>query len=118
MEEEDAEAAYPAVPAGDAIYGIYLASDVLEDNTQVFQWLEKNLDALVAKSPPVRRPYFPALTAACDQQAMQRLVAFYEPRDEVYKPYLAKSVESIENCLARKQREGAALEQFLERYSK
>jgi len=107
-----------AVPAGDAIYGIYLASDVLEDNTQVFQWLEKNLDALVAKSPPVRRPYFPALTAACDQQAMQRLVAFYEPRDEVYKPYLAKSVESIENCLARKQREGAALEQFLERYTK
>ena len=107
-----------AVPAGDAIYGIYLASDVLEDNTQVFQWLEKNLDALVAKSPPVRRPYFPALTAACDQQAMQRLVAFYEPRDEVYKPYLAKSVENIENCLARKQREGAALEQFLDRYAK
>lgn len=106
-----------AVPAGDAIYGIYLASDVLEDNSLVFQWLEKNLDRLVAKSPPVRRPYFPALTAACDQQAMERLVAFYEPRDELYKPYLAKSVESIENCLARKQREGAALEQFLERYT-
>ncbi|MDH3401826.1 MAG: M1 family metallopeptidase, partial [Chromatiales bacterium] len=107
-----------AVPAGDAIYGIYLASDVLEDNSLVFQWLEKNLDRLVAKSPPVRRPYFPAFTASCDQQAMERLVAFYEPRDEVYKPYLAKSVESIENCLARKQREGAALEQFLERYTK
>ncbi len=107
-----------AVPSGDAIYGIYLASDVLEDNSLVFQWLEKNLDVLIAKSPPVRRPYFPAFTASCDQQAMERLVAFYEPREEIYKPYLAKSVESIENCLARKQREGAALEQFLERYGK
>ena len=106
------------VPAGEASWGLYMASYVLDDYGILFEWLDENLDALVRKLPPVRVPALPRATASrCNQGNLEGLVAFYEPRDDIYKPYLAKSVESMENCIARKQREGAALEQFLERYT-
>jgi len=107
-----------AVPAGDAADGLYDASQVLDDYTLLYEWLDKNLDALLAKLPPVRHHYMPMLTAStCIQANLDKLVAFYEPRGEIYRAYLAKSVENIENCIARKQRESAALESFLQRYA-
>jgi alanyl aminopeptidase len=106
-----------AVPAGDAWNSLYVFANVLDDHSVLYQWLDKNLDALVAKLPPVRRPYLPAFTAStCNRANLDRLIAFYQPRDDIYRPYLVKSVEKIENCIARKQREGAALDAFLRRY--
>jgi hypothetical protein len=59
-----------------------------------------------------------ATASTCNQANLDKLVGFYQPRSDIYQAYLAKSVENIENCIARKQRESAALESFLQGYAK
>ena len=108
-----------AVPAGEASWGLYMASYALDDYGILYEWLDENLDALLKKLPPVRHHYLPVATAStCNQANLDMLVAFYTPRGDIYQAYLAKSVENIENCIARKQRESAALESFLQRYAR
>lgn len=108
-----------AVPAGEASWGLYMASYVLDDYGILYTWLDENLDALLSKLPPVYHHYLPLATAStCNQANLDKLVAFYQPRSDIYQAYLAKSVENIENCIARKQRESAALESFLQGYAK
>jgi alanyl aminopeptidase len=106
-----------AVPAGDAVSALSNFAYVLDDHAPVYAWLEKNLDALQAKVPEYMSPLLPlVMQSACDAHNLSLLKDFYGRRGEVYAASLTKAVETIEDCIGRKAREGAALEAFLAAY--
>lgn len=108
----------PAVPAGDAALGISFFGFVLEDQTILFEWLDENLDAFVAKLPAYYQPSLPeVLDTPCDAANLKLFQDFFEPRDEIYADSLARVVESTENCINQKKRYAADIEAFLEPYS-
>jgi len=106
-----------AVPAGDAVSALSNFAYVLDDHAPLYAWLEKNLDALQAKIPEFITPLLPlGMQSVCDAHNLALLKEFFGPRGEVYAASLTKAVETIEDCIAKKAREGAGLEAFLAAY--
>ena len=109
----------PAVPAGDAARGISSFGFVLEDQSILFDWLDENLDAFVAKLPAFYQPRLPGvLQTPCDAANLQLFKDFFGPRGDVYAESLERVVESSENCINRRERYAPDLQKFLEPYSR
>jgi len=108
----------PAVPAGDAADGIRFFGFVLDDQTILFEWLDENLDAFIAKLPSYYQPSLPqVLETPCDAANLKLFQDFFGPRDDVYANSLARVVESAENCINQRERYAPDLRAFLEPYS-
>ena len=106
-----------AVPAGDAVSALSSFAFVLDDHAPLYEWLEKNLEAFQAKMPEFYTPLLPlVMQSACSANNLALLKGFFGPRGEVYAASLTKATETIEDCIARKAREGASLEAFLAPY--
>ena len=109
----------PAVPAGDAAKGIRFFGFVLENQSILFDWLDENLDAFVAKLPAFYQPMLPeVLDTPCDAANLQLFTNFFGPRGDVYAESLERVVESAENCIHRRERYAPDLQKFLEPYSR
>jgi len=109
----------PAVPAGDAAKGIRFFGFVLENQSILFDWLDENLDAFVAKLPSYYQPMLPeVLDAPCDAANLQLFKDFFGPRGDVYAESLERVVESTENCINRRERYAPDLQKFLEPYNR
>jgi aminopeptidase N len=107
----------PAVPAGDAANGISFFGFVLGDQTILFEWLDENLDAFVAKLPAFYEQSLPeVLDTPCDVANLKLFEDFFGPRDEVYADSLARVVESTENCINQRERYAPDLQKFLAPY--
>jgi len=102
------------VPAGDVARGLSLYSTVLKDNTPVFDWLENNLDALMAKMPAYYHVSLPQIVGGgCSEAALARLNDFFDERDEQFQATLAKANEASSACIQRKQQHIGDLQKFL-----
>ena len=103
------------VQAGDTLTGLSLYAYVLDDHSLLYEWLDENFDALLAKVPSAYAPLLPQFVASsCRQDNLERLVAFFESRGEQYAPSLAKAKETQESCIARRGRHVDAFRKFLE----
>ena len=106
-----------AVPAGDALNGLNFFASVLEDHSILYEWLEENLDALLAKIPAHRASVLPQVVGdTCNAESLAMLKEFFGKRGDKYSSSLAKAVETAESCIARRKRHANDLQQFLQRY--
>ena len=102
------------VPAGDSTTAMELFPAFLEDHSILYAWLEDNLDAYEEKMPSVRHVSLPQrLVGTCTEENLAMLRDFFADRDEKYATSFARAVESVEICIAARQREAAAVDKFL-----
>jgi len=105
------------VPAGDARGAIFYYSALLEDHAIIYAWLDENLDALLAKTPSVYHGALPQLLqSGCNATTLREIDEFFGDRGEMFATGLSRAMETMENCIARKNRESAALGEFLAQY--
>jgi alanyl aminopeptidase len=105
------------VKAGDSINPIYYLFYANKGHAQLYDWLDENFDAVLEKAPETWQPFLPQITGGfCDSDNMERTLAFYNDRDEVFKTALAKAEEDSLNCLSLKIRQQKALENFFAAY--
>jgi alanyl aminopeptidase len=106
------------VAAGDARGAIFYYSAILQDHAIIYTWLDENLDALLTKTPSVYHGALPQLLqSGCNATTLSQINEFFGDRDEMFATGLSRAMETMENCIARKERESAALNQFLAQYS-
>lgn len=109
----------PAVPAGDAARAINSFGFVLEDQSILFDWLEENLDALLAKLPSFYESVLPQVfDGPCDAANLQLFQDFFGPRGDVYAESLERVVETAQACIDRRERNADDLQKFLKPYSR
>ncbi len=107
-----------AVPAGDAPKGIVAYAGLLESHASLYKWLEANLDAYEAKITADYRPRLPQFMAGkCSDENLALMQKFFADRGEVYAVSLGKAVEKMRTCIGLRQRESAAMLEFLEQYA-
>ena len=105
------------VASGDFLGPIYFLFYANKSHASLYDWLEQNFDAVVAKAPDNSRVLLPQLTgASCDAQNLDRTLAFYRDKDEMFKVALAKAEEDTRNCLGLKDRQKDALMAFFSAY--
>jgi hypothetical protein len=104
-----------AVPAGDVIKGIGNFATLLDDHQMLYDWLATNFDAFQAKVPQYQRSYVPQiLLGVCTTKNRQLLTDFFAEKGEIYAASLAKALETLDQCIERKEREHDALLGWLE----
>ncbi|MEZ4248963.1 MAG: M1 family aminopeptidase, partial [Polyangiales bacterium] len=85
----------------------------------VREWLETNVDALVAKLPPGYAGYLPLVVGhGCDAEAATDLESFFGPRVQSLPGgprNLASAVESVRLCAARVDAQRASVQSWLTR---
>ena len=107
-----------AVPAGDSRAGLQFYAAILDDHAILYAWLEENLEAYRSKLPSVYHALIPQFfQSGCSPHNLSLLQDFFTGRDEQYAPALASASETMEGCIARRAREGEALDRFLVQYS-
>jgi hypothetical protein len=107
-----------AVPAGDSRAGLQFYAAILDDHSILYAWLEENLEAYRSKLPSVYHALIPQFfQSGCSPHNLSLLQDFSTGRDEQYAPALANASETMEGCIARRTREGEALDRFLAQYS-
>jgi len=107
------------VAAGDALTGLNLYAAILDDNTPVFTWLERNFDALLAKIPAYYHALLPqAVGGGCSEASRRRLNEFFSGRGTPYETTLGKADEAAAACIERKRLHGEKLVEFLARYER
>ena len=105
------------VQAGDSLNALNSFVYVLDDHSLLYEWLDDNLDRVIAKAPAYYQPLLPQLLeGSCEQANLELLADFFADRGEVYASSLAKAVEAEGACIARRKRHAAAFEQFLARW--
>jgi alanyl aminopeptidase len=105
------------VASGDSLGPIYFLFYANKSHAPLYDWLEQHFDAVVAKAPDTSRVFLPQLTgASCDAKELERTLAFYKGRDEMFKTALAKAEEDTRNCLSLKDRQQQALASFFSAY--
>jgi alanyl aminopeptidase len=105
------------VASGDFLGPIYFLFYANKSHAALYDWLELNFDAVVAKAPDSSRVYLPQLTgSSCDAQNLDRTLAFYKDKDEMFKVSLAKAEEDTRKCLSLKNRQQEALLAFFSAY--
>ena len=106
------------VAAGDARRAIFYYSAILDDHAIIYAWLDENLDALLTKTPSVYHSALPQqLQSGCNATTLRQINEFFDDRDEMFATGLSRAMETMENCISRKERESAALTEFLGQYS-
>ena len=106
-----------AVMASDASYTLATYPTILDDHTILFDWLEANLDAFEAKIPSLQQQKLPlTMTGTCNDKNLAMLREFFTDRDEKYTVSFDTQVENTSTCIARRERDGAALMKFLAQY--
>jgi alanyl aminopeptidase len=105
------------IPAGDKAGPFGGTFYINKDQTQHYQWMDKNFDLFVKSLPQVYQSYFPLfMTANCQENNVNLLKSFFDGKGEVYKASLNKSLETENNCLAMKKREANSFAEFLSDY--
>ena len=105
-----------AVQAGDALSALSFFGYVLDDHAVLYEWLDDNLDKLIAKAPSVYQPLLPELmNDACTPDNLAMLRSFFAGRGEIYARSLAKTEESVQACIDRRERHMDDFEAFLAR---
>ncbi len=90
---------------------------IFDDHTILYEWLEANLDAFEAKIPSNEHQELPlTMTGVCNEKNLALLRDFFTDRDEKYAVSFDKQVESVITCIARRERDNAALMEFLAQY--
>ena len=106
-----------AVAAGDAGYAMRFYTAVLNDHTLLYEWLETNLAVFEAKIPSYYHQVFPQfMVGICNEMNYEMLTEFFTDRDEKYDVSLGKAMETARTCIARRERDSAALMEFLAQY--
>jgi alanyl aminopeptidase len=106
-----------AVMAGDASTILATYPTILDDHTILYEWLEANLDAFEAKTPSSVHQTLPlTMTGICNEKNLAMLREFFTDRDEKYTVSFDKQVENTSTCIARRERDSAALMEFLAQY--
>jgi len=106
-----------AVMAGDANYTLATYPTMLDDHTILYEWLEANLGAFEAKIPSNQQQGLPTTMAGtCNDENLAMMREFFTDRDEKYTVSFDKQVENISTCIARRERDSAALMEFLAQY--
>jgi alanyl aminopeptidase len=91
-------------------------SDNPAHRQQVFEWTLAHYDEIVKKIPPVYAVYLPNAAAGCDEARLAKGKEFFSvpehspPGAEVE---LARVLESGNDCIGLKKREGAAVTRYL-----
>jgi aminopeptidase N len=102
------------VPTGKALVGLIYFAYILEDHSVLYEWLEDNIDRLVAKIPAMYQVYLPlSLAGSCDQENLDSMTRFFADRGDVYAANLQKAIESEKACIARKEKHLAGFNNFL-----
>jgi alanyl aminopeptidase len=105
-----------AVQAGDALSALSYFGYVLQDHSVLYDWLEDNIDRLVAKAPSVYQPLLPELmNDACSRENLAMLRAFFAERGDIYARSLAKTEERVQACIDRRERHMDDFEAFFAR---
>jgi len=103
--------------ATEAAYTLGTYPTILDDHTILYQWLEANLDAFEAKIPSLQQQKSPlTMTGTCNDKNLAMLREFFTDRDEKYTVSFDTQVENISTCIARRERDAAALMEFLAQY--
>jgi len=106
-----------AVMAGDASSTLETYPTILDDHTILYEWLEANLSAYEAKIPSFQQQTLPlAMSGICNDKNLALLREFFTDRDEKYAASFDTQVESVSTCIARRERDSAALIEFLAQY--
>ncbi|MEM9555799.1 MAG: M1 family aminopeptidase [Acidobacteriota bacterium] len=82
----------------------------------VFSWLLENYDAVMARLPPVVAPMMPRVASGCSAARLERAHEFFtNPERDApgVATALAKVTESVNECVALREREGASVTSFL-----
>ena len=83
------------VQAGDSLLALSFFTYVLDDHALLYEWLDGNLDRVLAKAPAMYQPVLPqVLGGSCDQHNLDLLMDFFADRGELYATSAAK-VESV-----------------------
>jgi alanyl aminopeptidase len=102
------------VQAGDSLAGLNFFVYVLDDHSLLYEWLDENLDRVIAKAPAFYQPVLPqVLGGSCDQKNLDLLTGFFADRGDVFASSLGKVIEASEACIARRNRHAEAFQQFL-----
>jgi alanyl aminopeptidase len=106
-----------SVSAGDSLRPIFNLFYINKSHGQLYDLLDENFVAVFEKSPDSRRPFLPQITGgSCDAGNLERTLAFYKDRDDMFKIALAKAEEDSRNCLSLKNRQQKALQNFFAAY--
>jgi hypothetical protein len=106
-----------SVSAGDSLRPIFNLFYINKSHGQLYDLLDENFAAVIEKSPDSRRPFLPQITGgSCDAGNLERTMAFYKDRDDMFKIALAKAEEDSRNCLSLKNRQQKALQNFFAAY--
>ena len=107
-----------AVMAGDANYTLATYPSMLDDHTILYEWLEANLGAFEAKIPSLQQQQLPTTMAGiCNDENLAMMREFFTDRDEKYTTSLDTQIENAITCIARRERDGPALMEFLAQYN-
>lgn len=102
------------VQAGNALTGLSFFAYILEDHSILYEWLDENIDRLVAKIPAVYQVFLPqVLAGSCERRNLDFMTNFFDDRGEVYAVNLEKAIESEKTCIARKGKHIAGFNEFL-----
>ena len=103
------------VQAGDSLKGLSFFVYVLDDHSLLYEWLDENLERVIAKAPTVYVAFMPqVLGGSCDQHNLDLLTGFFADRGDVYAKSLAKVIEADGACIAGRIRHAEAFNRFLQ----
>jgi len=102
------------VQAGDSLKGLTFFVYVLDDHSLLYEWLDENLERVIAKAPTVYAAFMPqVLGDSCDQHNLDLLTGFFADRGDVYAKSMAKVIEADGACIARRIRHAETFNRFL-----
>ena len=84
---------------------------------RLWQWMTSNYDAIATKVPPPALRFLPMMGSGCDEERLKATQAFFsEPNHAVpgVESALARVSDNTSTCIGLRQREGAAVKQYLQ----
>jgi alanyl aminopeptidase len=105
------------VLAGHAAYALAFYPTILEDHTILYDWLEENVVTYESNIPSVEHGRLPTtMTGVCNEKNLALMREFFADRGEKYAIVFQRQAEAINSCIEARERNGAALMEFLGRY--
>lgn len=85
---------------------------------KLFNWMTENYDAIMAKVPPMFASFMPFFASGCSAERLAAAEAFFgtpERANPGTEKQLAKVAEGVDQCVGLREREGAAVANYLRR---